>query len=85
MGKRGRPRKSRPPAQPSSDQEAIGVRIRDQRELRGWSTVDLAQRAGLTGNAIRELEAGERAPRIWTIWLLARALGCSAGWLAFGG
>lgn len=61
------------------------MRIRDQRELRGWSTVDLAHRAGMTAQAIRELEEGARAPLTWTVWLLARALGCSAGWLAFGG
>jgi len=39
----------------------------------------------MTKAAIYEIEAGKRAPLTWTITLLARALGCPAGWLAFGG
>jgi transcriptional regulator with XRE-family HTH domain len=50
-----------------------------------WSTVDLAEATGLTPQNIRQLEAGEQAPRTWTIYLIAAALECSAGWLAFGG
>ena len=39
----------------------------------------------MTKAAIYEIEAGKRAPLTWTITLLARELGCPAGWLAFGG
>lgn len=88
---RGRPPKARPDVSIATDaeriahQQAIGVRLKDQRELRGWSQPDLAHRTGLTATGIRQIEQGQRAPMTWTIWLLARALGCPAGWLAFGG
>lgn len=89
--KKGRPRKARPLAQmlPEDEkarhQQSIGLRIREQRERLGWSTVDLAQRAGVTPTLVQGLEHGKNSPLTWTMVLLARALGCSAGWLAFGG
>jgi len=88
---RGRPKKVRPEPQVASDadrlahQKALGERLREQRELRGWSQADLAHRTSLTATAIREIEQGRRAPMTWTVWLLSRALGCPSGWLAFGG
>lgn len=88
---RGRPRKIRPEVPTHSDAERIehqrmlGDRLRKQRELRGWSPEELAMRAGLTGPAIRALERGERAPLTWSVFVLAKALDCGAGWLAFGG
>lgn len=88
---RGRPKKARPtlPAPTEAErelhQQAIGTRLREQREQRGYSQDDLAARTGLTKAAIYEIEHGKRSPMTWTIWLLARALGCPAGWLAFGG
>lgn len=66
-------------------QRAIGRRVQSHRLKMQWSTVDLAQATGLTPQNIRQLEAGEQAPRTWTIYLIAAALECSAGWLAFGG
>jgi transcriptional regulator with XRE-family HTH domain len=51
----------------------------------GWTPADLAMRAGITAETVRALEHGETTPRTWTIKLLANALSCSAGWLAFGG
>jgi transcriptional regulator with XRE-family HTH domain len=46
---------------------------------------DLASKTGMTKAAIYEIEGGKRSPLTWTISILARALGCPAGWLAFGG
>lgn len=66
-------------------QQAIGERLRASRESRSLSQDDLAAKTGMTKAAIYEIEAGKRAPLTWTIALLARALGCPAGWLAFGG
>ncbi len=54
-------------------------------ESRSMSQDDLAAKTGLTKAAIYELEAGKRSPLTWTVAILARALGCPAGWLAFGG
>lgn len=89
---RGRPEKHRPDRLPNATkaaqlehQRAIGLRLADQRTRRGWSPADLAARTGLTAQAIRMLEQGQRDPQSWTIKLLADALGCAAGYLAYGG
>jgi ribosome-binding protein aMBF1 (putative translation factor) len=88
--KQGRPAKDRPSRIDVSEEErkahqlAFGRRLKEQRELRGWSTKDLAITAGLTAAGIRTMEAGAASPLTWTVELLARALSCSAGWLAFG-
>lgn len=87
----GRRLKDRPERMAVSDRErldhqrAIGRRVNSQRLSKKWSTVDLAERTGLAPQNIRQLEAGEQAPRTWTIYLIAAALECPAGWLAFGG
>lgn len=87
----GRPTKDRPERMKVTEkdrlehQRSIGRKVRSRREARGWSTVDLAKRTGLTPQNIRQLEAGEQAPRTWTLYLIALALDCSAGWLAYGG
>lgn len=89
---RGRPEKQRPTLLPNATkaaqldhQRAIGLRVAEQRSRRGWSPADLAARAGLTAQAIRMLEQGQRDPHTWTIKLIADALGCAAGYLAYGG
>ena len=90
QAKRGRPPKVRPPLQVVHNSErlehqrAIGARLRQQREQRGLSQDDLAAQTGYTKAAIYEIERGKRAPLTWTVELLSRALGCKAGWLAFG-
>ena len=89
--KAGRPKKARPPAQTVQDDERtrhlqlLGQRLREQRERLSWSIADLACRAGVTAKQIHTLEQGKHAPLTWTMVLLSRALGCSAGWLSFGG
>lgn len=66
-------------------QRALGERVREQRAAKGWTPKDLATRAGLTGQAVRNVEAGRRNVLCWTVYKLAKALGVPAGWLAFGG
>ena len=91
MPPKGRPLKSRPAAQTPTPGEreaylaGLGERLREQREAKGWTPADLGHRAGITGNAVGTIEAGESDPQAWTLKRLARALGCSAGWLTFGG
>ena len=88
---RGRPPKVRPqsvntdPAAELEHQRAIAQRLTELRTRLGWTPGDLAARAGLTPEAVRALERGETTPKTWTIKLLAEALRCPAGWLAFGG
>ncbi|MDP2771960.1 MAG: helix-turn-helix domain-containing protein, partial [Nocardioides sp.] len=57
-------------------QEPFGERLRRQREAAGYSQEQLAQRAGLSANAIGALERGERKrPYPDTLRRLAEALG----------
>lgn len=89
---RGRPVKARPEklatatkAARLEHQAAIGRRVAEQRQRLGWSPADLAARTGLTGQTVRGLEQGSHNPHTWTVKLLADALGCAAGYLAYGG
>ena len=64
--------------------EALGQRIRQERERMGWSLRDLAVRSGFHRNELMALEAGEVDARVGTIARLAAALGCSDAWLLVG-
>jgi transcriptional regulator with XRE-family HTH domain len=56
----------------------LGERLRRYREAAGYSQEELAERAGLTANAISALERGERKrPYPDTVRRLAAALGLS--------
>ena len=45
------------------------------RELRGWSTYELAARSGVAQSTIFRIEIGERHPSAKTLARIARALG----------
>lgn len=63
----------------AADQERFGERLRRLRETAGFSQEDLAERAGLSANAISALERGDRKrPYPDTIRRLANALGLEA-------
>lgn len=89
--KRGRKKKVRPAAALSAPgelevfQQALAARVRDARIAKGWSPQDLAGRAGVSDQAIRNLELCKRNVLAWTVYRVAKALGVPAGWLAFGG
>lgn len=55
----------------------VGQRIRAIREERGWSLRALAERSGLSINAISLIERGENSPTVSSLHLLATALGVS--------
>lgn len=55
----------------------VGQRIRSIREERGWSLRALAERCGLSINAISLIERGENSPTVSSLHLLATALGVS--------
>ncbi len=55
----------------------VGQRIRSIREERGWSLRALAERSGLSINAISLIERGENSPTVSSLHLLATALGVS--------
>jgi ribosome-binding protein aMBF1 (putative translation factor) len=89
--RRGRTKKVRPlPDTPIPEEKLVfhhllGTRVRERRLASGWTPKDLASRSGLTGQSIRNVEAGRGNVQAWTIYCLAKALGVPAGWLAFGG
>jgi len=63
----------------------LSQRLRAAREKRGISRRDLASRLGGDKySTLSKIEEGESMPGIDTVELLARALGVSAGWLAYG-
>ena len=54
----------------------VGERLEELRVARGWTQMQLAERAGLTDSAISMIENGVRWPRQDTLRKLATALGC---------
>jgi transcriptional regulator with XRE-family HTH domain len=57
----------------------IGSRVRELREEQGLTITDLANRAGLTRNAVSRIELGHRTPGVATADKIARALGVGPG------
>lgn len=57
--------------------QRIGVRIRLERESRGWSLSDLAGRAGVSRAMIHKIERGESSPTATLLGRLSGALGIS--------
>ncbi|ROP62177.1 XRE family transcriptional regulator [Enterobacter sp. BIGb0383] len=57
--------------------QRIGVRIRLERESRGWSLSDLAERAGVSRAMIHKIERGESSPTAMLLGRLSGAFGIS--------
>ncbi|HZF58488.1 MAG TPA: helix-turn-helix domain-containing protein [Rubrobacter sp.] len=63
---------------PGTRDETFGARLRRHREVAGLTQEELAQKAGLSANAVGQLERGERKhPYPHTVRSLASALGLS--------
>lgn len=54
----------------------FGDRVRELRQKRGLTQVDLSERLGQPQSRISEIESGARAPNLVTILRLAVALEC---------
>ncbi|MFC0114870.1 helix-turn-helix domain-containing protein [Kibdelosporangium aridum] len=52
----------------------LGAEVRAQRERRGWSQTELAQRAGMTQPAMARFEAGGTVPTLPVLERIAAAL-----------
>jgi len=63
--------------------EGVTIRLRETRTARGLSVLALATRAGLSHTAVGNLERGTM-PGLDTAEALAKVLGVSPGWLAYG-
>jgi transcriptional regulator with XRE-family HTH domain len=62
--------------------KTFGGLIGGVRQGKGWSVYALARRAGLTDQAIHDLEGSDRMPTFDTARRLAAALGISLDWIA---
>jgi transcriptional regulator with XRE-family HTH domain len=60
----------------------VGERVRQLRRASGFTQAGLAERGGLTTQAVSRIERGTRAPTLETLDKLAAALGVSLGALA---
>jgi len=56
---------------------ALGTRVRQLREGKGWTQEGLADRAGLDRSYIAGIEAGLRNPSIRALGRIAKGLGVS--------
>lgn len=54
---------------------ALGERIRNLRDLRGWSQADLAFHSGLDHAYVRDIEDGTHDPTLNTLRMITRCLG----------
>lgn len=64
--------------------KGIGPRLTHAREVRGCTLRGLAQRAGLSAQAVLYIENARVVPKVDTCELLAVALDVAPGWLAYG-
>ena len=62
----------------------FGRRVRQLRQGRDWSQLELAARAELSASYLAEVERGGRNPSLEVIFNLAAALNASAGYLVDG-
>jgi transcriptional regulator with XRE-family HTH domain len=54
----------------------IGEEIRRRRQEKGWTGVQLAEKAGMAPSAISQIETGRRSPHSASVIKLAAALEC---------
>lgn len=60
----------------SSASAAFGERVRELRQKRGLTQVELSERSGFPQGRISEIESGTRVPNLVTILRLSIALDC---------
>src|SRR5579864_7152217 len=65
-------------------QQALGTRIRQLREKKGWSQEDFAARSGLHRTFVGNIERGLKNTTILTLLMISRALGISVAELLRG-
>jgi transcriptional regulator with XRE-family HTH domain len=59
--------------------DGIGQRLREERQLRGWSQRDLARETGVNPDTISGIETEQHEPRPSTLRKLAEGLGLEVG------
>ncbi|MEQ8346875.1 MAG: helix-turn-helix domain-containing protein [Sneathiellaceae bacterium] len=74
-----------PPAgQPTARPASLGDRVAEARRLSGLTQAEVAQRFGISAQAVSQWEAGRAKPDVERLEELARLLGVEFLWLCFG-
>jgi transcriptional regulator with XRE-family HTH domain len=75
---------ARPRPQPSIFSKAIGARLRDLREERGWTQRELDTRLGILQSKLSKYESGTHQPSLRTLVRMANLFGVSTDYLLTG-
>jgi len=59
----------------------LGERIKEQRELRGLSQKELADKINVSASIVSNYENGERSPSLESLMALARTFQCTTDYL----
>ena len=62
----------------------LNLRLKEARELRGWTVEKAANLCGVTARTFADWEAGKKAPRVSRLMTLAGVLGVAVTWLING-
>ena len=62
----------------------LNLRLKEARELRGWTVEKAANLCGVTARTFVDWEAGKKAPRVSRLITLAGVLGVAVTWLING-
>jgi transcriptional regulator with XRE-family HTH domain len=78
------PPRARPRPQPSVFSRAIGARLRELREERGWTQRELDSRLGILQSKLSKYESGTHQPSLRTLVRMANLFGVSTDYLLTG-
>ena len=66
------------------DSKELGLNIQKARQTKSWTQAVTAEKCGLSENYYRQIELGNKAPRLETFVRIAETLGVSADFLLYG-
>jgi len=78
------PAPAKPRPQPSPFSRAIGTRLRELREERGWTQRELDSRLGILQSKLSKYESGTHQPSLRTLVRMANLFGVSTDYLLTG-
>jgi transcriptional regulator with XRE-family HTH domain len=76
--------RARPRPQPSAFSRAIGARLRELREERGWTQRELDSRLGILQSKLSKYESGTHQPSLRTLVRMANLFGVTTDYLLTG-